>query len=133
MRFSLSTFLLLVSIAGLILGVALRERTNSEILISIYSSEPTMEFESDISPLQPFLDQMDAPPTEGLLDYLENWIPKTDHDFYTGRFDNVRTMEQNSVNCSPDYTVIPLGFFQLPMRGKGGNIHIACMIAAYIY
>ena len=123
MRFRLLTFLLLVPIIGLILGLilgeALRERTNSEILISIYSSDPTMEFESDISPLQPFLDQMDAPPTEELLDYLENWIPKTDHEFYTGRFDNIRTMEQNSVNCAPDYTVIPFGFFPIADEWEG--------------
>ena len=136
MRFRLLTFLLLVPIIGLILGLilgeALRERTNSEILISIYSSDPTMEFESDISPLQPFLDQMDALPTEELLDYLENWIPKTDHEFYTGRFDNIRTMEQNSVNCSPDYTVIPLGFFPIADEGEGWK-HTYCVHDRCVY
>ena len=94
-------------------------------------SDPTMEFESDISPLQPFLDQMDAPPTEELLDYLENWIPKTDHEFYTGRFDNIRTMEQNSVDCAPDYTVIPLGFFSIADEGEGWKytycVHDRCV------
>ena len=121
MRIGLSTFLLIVFATAIALGLSFRKRSNDEILRDIYSVAPAMQFESDISSLNPYLSKLDAPPPRELLNYLEHWVPVTEYYFDTGlaHFPKLSIMMRGLENSVPDIAILEFGFFPIADEGTG--------------